>query len=354
MPKKQYYNITNLLQTKAQYMILLGQRSNGKSYQAKNLVLENAYNNKRWFVYLRRYKADIKTKAVETYFADMPISKITKGEYTGISAWNGSIYFTYVNDKGDTVKGLEIGKYCALNEYERYKSWAFVDFDYILFEEFITDSTYLNEEPRQLQQFVSTVARHRSITVLLIGNTLSRVCPYFNEWCLEGVLKQKLGTIEIYHHHFEDSIIDIAVEYCANANYENKMFFGQTAKQIVAGEWDTVEVPKLPRKQEEYDLVYEVLVEYQKFQFVLNLLIEPINGGVIVFVYPFTGQRKIMRKITEQFSDNPHITARLDTTKKPEYMISECFRIGKVCYSDNLTGADFKHVNEVFKIGQLI
>lgn len=354
MAKKQYYDITNVLKTKAQYIILLGQRANGKSYQAKKTVLENAYNNKRKFVYLRRYKADIKTKAVETYFADMPISKITNGEYSGITAWNGDIYFTSVNEKGETVKGEIIGKYCALNEYERYKSWAFVDYDYILYEEFITDNIYLTDEPRQLQQFVSTVARHNSMTVLLIGNTLSRVCPYFSEWCLEGVLKQKIGTIEIYHHHLEDSVVDIAVEYCANSNFENKMFFGQSAKQIVAGEWDTTDVAKLPRKQSEYECVYEVLVEYQKFQFVIELLVEPINGGVICFIYPFTGTRKIHRKITNTFSDNPMVSARLDITRRPEYLINECFRLGKICYSDNLTGSDFKHVNDVFRIGQLL
>lgn len=351
--KKKYYDISNLLKTKAQYMILLGQRANGKSYQCKKTVLEDAYNNDRWFVYLRRYKADIKTKAVEAYFEDMDIKAITNNVYEGIIAWNGSIYFSMRNDKDELIRGKEIGKYCALNEYERYKSWAFVDYDWILYEEFITDSVYLNEEPRQLQQFVSTVARHRLLTVLLVGNTLSRVCPYFAEWCLEGVLKQKLGTIEIYHHHFDDAVVDIAVEYCANADFENKMFFGQSAKQIVAGEWDTTEVPKLPRRQEEYELVYEVLVEYQKFQFVLNLLIEPIDGGVITFVYPFTGTRKILRKITDQFSDNPMITAKLDLSKRPEYLINDCFRLGKVCYSDNLTGSDFKHVNDVFKIGTL-
>lgn len=355
---KKYYDITNLLNTKAQYMMLLGQRANGKSYQAKKTALENAYLNKRWFVYLRRYKADIKTKAVESYFADMPIKKITKGEYTGISAWNGSIYFTFINEKGEIEKGIEIGKYCALNEYERYKSWAFVDYDYILYEEFITDKIYLDEEPRLLQQFVSTVARHNQITVLLIGNTLSRVCPYFNEWALDGVLKQKIGTIEIYHFHVFDSdnnesIIDIAVEYCANANYDNKMFFGQTSKQIISGEWDTIDVPKLPKEQFEYEKIYEVLVEYQKFKFVIELLVEPKEGGVICFVYPFTGNRKIERKLTEVFSDNPYITNKLDTKKRPEYIMSECFRLNKVCYSDNLTGSDFKHVVDVFKIGML-
>ena len=354
MKNKKYYDISNLLKTKAQYMLLLGQRANGKSYQAKKTVLEDAYNNDRWFVYLRRYKADIKAKAVEAYFEDMDINTITHGEYEGIIAWSGSIYFSLRNEKDEIIKGKEIGRYCALNEAERYKSWAFVDYDWILYEEFITDSVYLPDEPRLLQQFISTVARHRIITALLIGNTLSRVCPYFAEWCLEGVLKQKLGTIELYHHHFDDSTIDIAVEYCANANYENKMFFGQSAKQIVAGEWDTTEVPKLPRKQEEYEKVYELLIEYQKFAFVINLLVEPVDGGVICFVYPFNGKRKIMRKITEQFSDNPFISAKLDLTKRPEAMINDCFRLGKVCYSDNLTGSDFKHVNDVFRIGALI
>lgn len=354
MSKKQYYDITNMINTKAQYMMLLGQRANGKSYQAKLTVLKDAYENNRWFVYLRRYKADIKTKAIESYFADMPISKITKGEYTGIVAWNGSIYFTKVDEKGDTVKGKEIGKYCALNEYERYKSWAFVDYDWILYEEFITDNIYLNDEPRLLQQFVSTVARHRRITVLLIGNTLSRVCPYFAEWCLDGVLKQKQGTIEIYHYHFDEEVVDIAVEYCANANFENKMFFGQSAKQIVTGEWDTTEVSKLPQKQSHYEKIYELKIVYQKFEFVIELLVEPKEGGLLCFVYPFTGTRKIERIITETFSDSYFITSRLDMSRKPEVLINQCFRMNKVCYSDNLTGSDFKHVNEVFRIGQLM
>lgn len=355
MAKKiNYYNITNVLKTKAQYIMLLGQRANGKSYQAKKTVLEEAYNTGKKFIYLRRWQADIKTKAIIAYFDDMDIPKITKGEWTGITVWNGSIYFTRPTEKGDIEKSEEIGKYCALNEYERYKSWAFVNYAYILYEEFITDSTYLNDEPRLLQQFVSTVARNEALTVLLIGNTLSRVCPYFNEWCLDGVLKQKQGTIEVYHYHFNDSVVDIAVEYCANANADNKMFFGQSAKQIVSGEWDTQEVPKLPKNKELYDKIYEVLVEYQKFKFVIELLVEPKLGGLICYVYPFTGRRKINRIITETFSDSMFISGRLDMKKKPEFLISECFRLGKICYSDNLTGSDFKHVNSVFKIGSLL
>lgn len=343
MSKRTYYDISNLLSTNAQYLILLGQRANGKSYQTKLTCLIDAFSGKK-FIYLRRWKADIKQISVTSYFDDMNIKKITGNKYDSMKAINGVIYFIK-NKDGEVVDKLEAGRYCALNEYERYKSQVFKNYANIIYEEFITDNLYLDDEPRQLQQFVSTIARLDSIRVFLIGNTLSRVCPYFSEWCLEGVLKQKQGTIDIYHYHTEDgNDVNIAVEYCANTNNENKMFFGQTAKQIITGEWDVKEVPKLPRKQYEYEHVYEILVKYQSFSFVLELLFEPKNGGKICFIYPYTRKRNIYRIISDEFSDLPNITSRLDIKKKPEQHIIDCIRLDKLCYSDNLTGSDFKKV----------
>ena len=65
----------------------------------------------------------------------------------------------------------------------------------------------------------------------------------------------------------ENETVTIAVEFCSNTNNENKMFFGQAAKQIITGEWDVKELPKLPRQQYEYDVLYEVEVDYQNFRF---------------------------------------------------------------------------------------
>ena len=70
--KKQYYDITKVLSTGAQWIILLGQRANGKSYQAKKLVLENGFKNHRKFIYLSRWESDINETSVTSYFADMP------------------------------------------------------------------------------------------------------------------------------------------------------------------------------------------------------------------------------------------------------------------------------------------
>lgn len=350
MAAKTYYNIKNLLSTNAQYLMLLGMRSNGKSYQVKKTLLENAYNDRGKFVYLRRWKADLKQKFVTSYFEDMPIGKITNNEFSEVRAINGYIYFVKLK-KGVIDSKLEIGRYCALNEAERYKSQTFPGYTSIVYEEFITDSMYLDEEPRTLQQFVSTVFRLNRGSVFLVGNTISRVCPYFSEWCLDGVLRQKQGTIEIYHYHTEeDNIVDIAIEYCENTKNENVMFFGQSAKQIISGEWDVKEVPKLPRKQYEYECVYEVLIKYQAFNFILQLLVEPKDGGVICFVYPHTKNRKVYRVISDEFSDLPNVSNRLSNNVKPEQLIMNCIRLDKICYSDNLTGSDFKKVIEHLKI----
>ena len=94
--KQKYYNIKNLLSKNAQYNILLGERSNGKSYATKYMILwesfheldyfeflkKNKIPKKRYqFAYIRRWQDEIKGRDVELYFADMPIVDITNGKY---------------------------------------------------------------------------------------------------------------------------------------------------------------------------------------------------------------------------------------------------------------------------------
>ena len=351
--KKQYYSIDNLMKVDSTYKLLIGQRANGKSYQVKLTCLKHAFKNHRKFVYLRRWEKDIKQDYVTDYFGDMPVLDITEGKYCGVMAYHGYIYFYNLDDDGNPVKGEKIGRYLALNLGERYKSQVFDGYDYCIFEEFITDGQYLgDDEPRRLQQIISSIFRHNKGVVFMVGNTLSRTVPYFSEWSLTSVLRMKPGTIEVYHFNVDDNVINVAVEYCANVNYKNSMFFGQASKQIVSGEWDVYDMPKLPGEQKDYENVYKMLVEYKDFRFCMNLLVD-YNGGKIVFIHPQTTRTKFDRILTDRFSVNPLISARLMPDRKPEAAIQDCFRQNKVCYSDNLTGTDFKHVNEHFCISPL-
>ena len=42
--KKKYYRLDSILKTNAEYLMLLGMRSNGKSYAVKEFLLEKAFN----------------------------------------------------------------------------------------------------------------------------------------------------------------------------------------------------------------------------------------------------------------------------------------------------------------------
>lgn len=351
--KKKYYRLNNILKTGAEYMMLLGMRSNGKSYAVKEFLLNEAYKNGKKFVYLRRYKDDIKQYFVESYFSDMNIEKITDGIYDQIVAWQGYLYFAKSNEDDPTkspVRGGKIGRYCALNEAVRYKSNAFVGFEYINYEEFITDGVYLSNEPEKLQQFISTVARDKNIKVFLIGNTISRVCPYFAEWALAGTLKQKPGTIELYRQHDDKGNITstIAVENCTVVENTSKMFFGNATKQILSGEWDVKSSPRLPGKLEDYEIIYEMQIAYQMFIFNVKLVIDP-DGNVYTYIYPAKDLNEKGRILSTDFSTYPQTTSDFDRSRRGECKILECFSKNKVCFSDNLTAADFEQVRQQFR-----
>lgn len=356
--KQKFYDLTNLLSCDCHWMILYGMRSNGKSYAVKEHVIKRAHKEGKQFIYLRRWSEDIKEKDVAAYFADMPVDKLTGNEWEYIYAFRGYFYFAKDVD-GKIEKSAPIGRYCALNLYERYKSQAFPNVETIIYEEFLTNRIYLggsgeNSEPRILMQFVSTVARDRNIDIFLIGNTISRVCPYFTEWALKGVMQQKPGTIDIYHLRGENGVVDIAVENCEVVETKSKMFFGLASKQITSGEWEVDDVPKLLKPYQYYEMLYELNIIYNEFKYVLQLLFDIEAGGAFVYIYPNTKDRKIRRTVTDVFNVDPFITNGLNGKIPAEQVIAECFRKGKVCFSDNLTGTDFKNVLKQYDLKGVI
>lgn len=347
--KREYWDRKPLFATGADYLIVYGQNCSGKSYQAKCEAIERAMRGERFF-YLRRWQSDINQNIAAMYFADMPIGKLTNGEWDNIIAYQGNYYFERIDeDTGKKERSDSIGFYGDLNEWQRYKSIAFVNYTLVIFEEFITDGIYLGNdeytEPTILQRFVTIIARDRKIQVLMIGNTISRTVPYFMEWT-PNVVKQKQGTIEVYHMTDavgEGNDITIAVEYGGRIKGSGPMFFGEASKSIMAGEWSVADRPKLPKEIEEFEEVYELLIRYQTFSFVVKLLVDKEEGTKVVFVYPYTGKRKIDRLITDKFSLDLY-TSRFFWDTNPERYIKECIAENRVCYSDNMTGSDFNNV----------
>ena len=348
MRKRDYYDRHPLFKTGADILMVYGQNCNGKSYQAKCEIIERALKGERTFL-LRRYPDDIRQNKAQMYFDDMPVNKLTNGEWDSITAYQSKLYFQRIDENGGKERSeKEIGFFGSLSEWQRYKSMAFVNYTLMVFEEFITDSYYLNDEPLLLMRLMTTVFRDKKGQVLMIGNTISRTVPYFMQWT-PGVMKQQQGTIEIYHYKDDDegTQVDIAVEYAGHIKGTGSLFFGNAAKSINGGEWFVESQPRLPHEEFYYENVYEMAIEYQTFAFVLRLLVDPEEGTKILYVYPRTTDRKIERFITDKFSDSL-LTTRYWRDVLPEAYIQEAIANKRVAYSDNLTASDFNSV-----LGQL-
>lgn len=348
MLKKKYWSNKKILAEKAQYNILLSQRSTGKSYATKTYILKNAYESSKMFIYLRRYSMDSKPSNVESYFGDIPIDTITNGEYDCIIGIAGKIYFGKYGDDLKPKKGKLIGYYTALSAYEHYKSLTYPDVNDVVYEEFITDNGYLPNEVSKLMNFISTVFRDKTGSVWLIGNTISRYCPYFTEWGLNKIAKQKPGTIDIYKYKSKDIegneiTTNIAVEFCANPGSDSKMFFGTIGENVKGtGQiWEIKEMPHMP--EGDYTMLYELLIRDSGFSFVVQLMVGD-NGGLFLYAYPFTGNRRIQRIIQKDFSPDPFISNKFLDKINAEVIMRKCLNENKICFSDNLCGCDFEQV----------
>lgn len=350
MAKKQiHYEAKKILSLNCPINILYGGRSIGKSYAIKTHLISEAFKTGRKFIYLRRWEEDIKNTLVEGYFNDIQdwIEKLTNGQYNTISCYRKHIHLSYIDDDGELTRGTEIGMTMAISKSERYKSMQFPDYHNILFEEFVTKQFYVNNEPNVLLDIVSTVFRDRMGCIFCIGNTISAVCPYFSEWQLTGIIKQNIGTIDIYNQKTASGqSIKIAVERCVDGVDKKKsgMFFGKHAESIINGDFESQEQPKLSGKRErDYDEVHKILFEYNDFTFILRLLIHKEEEYATWFCE--TGNININNNTriisNKQYDTNMHTYTVMPICADEEVAI-RLLRNNKIVYSDNLTGTNFK------------
>ena len=370
--QQKYYNNQRILESGAEYMLQLGERSNGKSYADKLYLLYAAYHEKDMytgevleryqFAYIRSWDLEIKGKDVEQYFADMvmndagaqPIREITGGQYDSIKVYQRRIYFASTDpETGDQIRGKEIGHCFAITQETHYKSLAFPKVGFAIFEEFITDSGYLEKEPARLFNLLSTILRRRSGRVFLVGNTISRACPYFGDWGLAGVLRQDKGTISIYTQETDQKnadgspvVIRIAVEFCENSGNNTKMFFGQKSKMITSGDWESEAQPHLEHYLDDYERITDMIFEDSGLAYRAQLLLDP-ERRPLVYVYPLTQisdkDRKTKRIISDQYSLNVNQTEGwVDNKYKYDRIFMTLLSQSKFAFSDNLTGTEFQ------------
>ena len=87
--KPKFYDLKAILSKNADYNVIFGERSNGKTYAALKYGLENYIKTGKQMAYIRRWREDLRGKRAESLFANHVanglIEEMTEGKYFQIN-----------------------------------------------------------------------------------------------------------------------------------------------------------------------------------------------------------------------------------------------------------------------------
>ena len=355
-PKKidysKMFNISSVLKYKCDYVFLFGERSNGKSYQVKHYAVQHFMLTGRKFIYMRRFDMDIKLSLNNQYFSNVDIvACANKTHYKleddfsfgTVECKGNKVYLVQYNSEEKVLSRKHIGYVMAIAQAQRYSSGSYEDVDLIFLEEFISISgNYLPQEVTLFKHIISTVARKRKIQVFCIGNTLSRLCPYFKEFGIVKIDTQKEGTAEIYEIEESDYTVRVLSYYCKTIGIPAEMLFGSDSKMSNEGEWLTRSMPKLDNLNE-WKTLYSFLIEYENKRFLVSYMTK--KGEVALYIsdggeYDTTKTTRIFGNRTDT---NPMYTRGLKTLHPIEKQIFEMIQ-SHAFYESDLVGTEFTFV----------
>lgn len=210
-----YYEVRNLLANvpDATFYIIIGQRANGKSTSVGKFLIDECIQNNTSFAYFTRLQNISIIKDTEEgngYFSGFL-------EQYALHTYNRKIH---VKDNSIYIGENMLCKQFAISLSGKYKSKQYAEnYKYILFEEFVSeDGIYIRNEWQRFNSIISTIVRNRDAKVFLIGNTVSRFNPYFENFGIDVTnLNIKAGEYRIINTNTGAKVV---IEYCDNV-YEN-------------------------------------------------------------------------------------------------------------------------------------
>ena len=330
------------------YLLILGQKSNGKSTACKNVAVENAYKSNQPFAYMRRYKNDISPSKVDSYFKNIKgfsVKNITNGEFDYLKARAGEIHFKSTEDK---KRDKLAGYYFSLATYEEFSSLNYPDVKYILFEEIVTMNGYLQNEFEKLQILTSSILRLNGGTTFMIGNTMSTMCPYFREFELTGIKTQKLDTVDLYCVGSDTRVCVFMTAPIEHAD-SYSMYIGAGASMIKDGGFIAREQRKLEYPREEYKTLYTMVLEYNDNLFLMEFLQHNQDSVIWYVTRKTTPIQKNTRTITNMKIESFYNTPDFIPLNDNEKILFNFLKNDFVAFGDNLTGTEFKQAIKLLR-----
>lgn len=357
MSKQKYYSLKNILEKNAQYSVIFGERSNGKTYAVLEYALDRFLETGEQIAIVRRWDEDfVGVNSARSCFDSLEkngdgenvIRKKSKGKYSGVIYYAGRFYMTTEDGDGRTIRTEDcIALAFAVSAWEHYKSGSFPKIKTILFDEFMTRGRYLINEFILFQNLLSTIIRQRDdIKIFMCANTVNKFgCPYFNEMGLTRVKEMKRGEIDVYN--YGNSLLRVAVEFSDSPSKSKPsdvyFAFDNPRLQMITGKgnvWEMDIYPHCPMKYKPKDVMFTFFISYDRE--LLQAEVVSLESIVFLFIHrkttPIQDEDNDLIYSTEYDARPNHRRNILKAKYKVEGKISELFKTGKVFYQDNEIG----------------
>lgn len=349
--KQSFYSLKRILSKNAQYNLIYGERSNGKTYAGLEYALEKYVKTGRQSAYIRRWGEDIVGKRgsmlCDGIVSNGLVSKLTNGLWTGVYYYASKWYLCCTDPDGQRItddKPFMFG--FAISQMEHDKSTTYANVYDIILDEFISRMGYLDNEPVLFANVVSTIFRGKprdECRVFMFGNTVNKYCPYFNEFGLKNVRKQKQGTIDVYK--MGELGLTIAVEYCSatKGGKQSDVFFAfdnPKMNMITKGEWEIDIYPHCPCRFRPKDVLFTYFIKFDGD--VLQCEIVSVDKKWFTYIHI---------KTTELKDEDNDLIYTTDYDPRPNYRRNICkpideldrkiayfYKADKVFYQDNEVG----------------
>lgn len=344
-----YYTLDKILKENADYNLIIGERSNGKTTACLGYGLEEYCKYGYQLAVIRRYDEDFRgkngTQIMENLVKLGWVAKFSKGKYNNILYYSQRWYLTLTDEKGIVEKDEKPFAYAfSLTAEQHIKSTSYPDIRNILFDEFLSRDIYLSNEFLLFTSVLSTIIRLRDdVKIFMCGNTINKYCPYFSEMGISNIKKQKKGTIDVYQ--YGESELKVAVEFSdfPSKNKKSNKYFAfnnPKLKMITEGAWEIDIYPHLPLKYVNSNIQYQYYINFDKE--LLQCEIIYVDNCLFTYIHRKTTPIKEDDRgyvFQEDYDPRPNYRRKITKPTTPlEKKLLLFFVRDKVFYQDNEVG----------------
>lgn len=206
----EYYDNKPLLEKNGDINVIWGPKMIGKTYSYLKLALENFRDNKRTFVYVKRWNEDVKTINMKRLIEPSLVETVF-GQGYSIAFYRGKFILKH-EDKDDEVVGWAV----AINNQDHVRLQIFNNAQIVILDDFlqVRSERTIPYEFDCWESILYNITRDApDAKVFILGNVVTKCSPYFIMYNIKPSSMQP-GEIKV----IKDGPIRIVAQYCKIPN----------------------------------------------------------------------------------------------------------------------------------------